>query len=854
MAIAPADGQKYAEAIRQIYDQAELLVLQKIATRVAKDGSISDDHWLKRKEAEIGRHRSEIDRILKKFAIDGPKAMSDLIVQGYLTGVLSADGDLIDAGAKMVEKPISFKPAKLGEAVSVTGTFGAIHASAIHSLVAAQTGGLKGAHMMMIRQAEDAYRDIIYKVAPSAVAGVETRLQATQRALTDFANKGIGTFVDRAGKNWDIASYAEMATRTSMAHAQVQGHINRMTEQGRDLVIVSHHPEPSRLCRPHEGKVYSISGNDSHYPALSWAIGDGLFHPNCRHTINAYIEGLTDTPEIDGDPDGYDKRQKQRYMERQVRYWKKRQAVAITPKEMALTAAKVKDWNLKLRDYVKETGGVRDYSRTKVYRETLGKGPAPTGKIPPFDPAAEIVKVSKEAGSEVKDMTATVESATPISETKIEPIAPTPKTIKEAAEMSTDGQSFYKAIKDSGDPAMAAILRTTYDQVKKESGLGHTKTLDAVREIILGHKKVSDFRPKPVEIKLPDPKDISSGLYAMARGTADHGELEMWLGFGEKDEWAKLVSDFGGDKTAAHKFLTDAIAKREQDSLTGSDAIKRDLNKNMSEWERSNFRLGIRDDLIDGKYILAKADAKYHIDKKKYEDADGRIDWDKYFTDTKQKFAQLVDKSLPTVRVSPTVLSKIVNGDGRFKTQFETGTSGGMFSPGGRKKVENELFGAPNDMDAKERPIYGLLDDLNGQTDRGGWYGSVKVRLRKASVWDRSTVTIGDSLDYRAPGMKVWDPDTRVTGEDILAAKHISQVHKGSYTEFQVFGGVSLGDVERVDVQQSDISGPEVYKTLRGLETAGIQVRIYNNLAGGPDAKNVKWATLQQWISRGMRL
>ena len=38
------------------------------------------------------------------------------------------------------------------------------------------------------------------------------------------------SFVDKAGRKWELASYVEMATRTGNVHAALQGHIDRQLE------------------------------------------------------------------------------------------------------------------------------------------------------------------------------------------------------------------------------------------------------------------------------------------------------------------------------------------------------------------------------------------------------------------------------------------------------------------------------------------------------------------------------------------------------------------------------------------------------------------------------------------------
>ncbi|WP_368661496.1 phage minor capsid protein [Streptomyces sp. NA04227] len=51
--------------------------------------------------------------------------------------------------------------------------------------------------------------------------------------------RGINGFVDKAGRNWDMAAYAEMAVRSVTARAAIEGHIDALAKIRGGLVIVS---------------------------------------------------------------------------------------------------------------------------------------------------------------------------------------------------------------------------------------------------------------------------------------------------------------------------------------------------------------------------------------------------------------------------------------------------------------------------------------------------------------------------------------------------------------------------------------------------------------------------------------
>ncbi len=162
-----------------------------------------------------------------------------------------------------------------------------------------------------------------------------------------------------------------MATRTATGRAAVDGHTDRLQANGHDLIIVSNAPQECDLCRPFEGKVLSISGApriDGVQPmtTLADARRRGLFHPNCRHSTALYLPGVT-RPMIDtADPRGDRDRQQLRYLKRQVRSWKRRQATALSDLERARAGAKVRDYQAKIRQHVDTTTAKRQPQRERA--------------------------------------------------------------------------------------------------------------------------------------------------------------------------------------------------------------------------------------------------------------------------------------------------------------------------------------------------------------------------------------------------------------------------------------------------------------------------------------------------------
>lgn len=349
MAISPDMNESKARAIRQLYEDAESVILEKMARTLG--ANMDSESWQAIKLVQLRKLLADLSVTINELNQKSPQELKRIVNESYQAGINSADSDL----------------AKIHIDVNANGmTYGNINTKAVEALVTQKIHILEASHMQIFRRVDDAYRSIIAEVAGNVTTGVDTRRQAAQKALSKFADRGIGTFVDTAGRQWDLASYAEMATRSASGQASIQGHADRMQEHGRDLVIVSDHPEECPRCRPWERKILSVSGLDDRYPALSTARADGLFHPGCGHTINAYIDGLTEVGTPEADPEGYEQRQYQRHLERQIRFWKRRQSVALDDVEKAKTTAKVKEWQGKMKDFIDETERKR-----KRWRESI---------------------------------------------------------------------------------------------------------------------------------------------------------------------------------------------------------------------------------------------------------------------------------------------------------------------------------------------------------------------------------------------------------------------------------------------------------------------------------------------------
>lgn len=317
MAIRPDDAAVLAKELRELFSEAETVLLQRIARALAKGGD--KPNWAEEKLLGIQALQRQTVAILADLEKGTPGAVERAIGMAYNRGIATAGGELTAAG---------LAHAAFAE-VQPTG--------AVAAIVSETMARLTPMSFQVRRSVIDIYQQVVTQTTAQTTLGTVTRREASQMVLQRLAKQGITGFRDTAGRNWNLASYAEMTMRSSTANAMLQGHTDRITELGIDTVIVSDAVEECKICRPFEGRVLSLSGHTTGrlkdgrtvMCSLAEAKSKGLFHNNCRHSHSIYLPGITKGQTKDtADPKGDALRQQQRAYERRVRELKRQDAIA----------------------------------------------------------------------------------------------------------------------------------------------------------------------------------------------------------------------------------------------------------------------------------------------------------------------------------------------------------------------------------------------------------------------------------------------------------------------------------------------------------------------------------------------
>ncbi|MGN6200012.1 phage minor capsid protein [Humibacter sp.] len=201
-----------------------------------------------------------------------------------------------------------------------------------------------------------------------------TPAQAQAAAWRVFTMNGITGFTDRAGRNWSMSAYTEMAVRTSSARAFNDSHMQVMRAVGIKYFTVPADGHPCPLCFPWQHTILTDGLNpdpDVHADGtIAEATAAGLWHPNCRHTLAPYFPGVTKLPArqpwTDELAENYKNTQRQRALEREIRKAKAQLEYATDAQSKQIAMQDIRSAQRRLRDFLAQTGLARQTRREQL--------------------------------------------------------------------------------------------------------------------------------------------------------------------------------------------------------------------------------------------------------------------------------------------------------------------------------------------------------------------------------------------------------------------------------------------------------------------------------------------------------
>ena len=387
--------------IAKIFEEIELRLIASLKRNLSRHKAEEEKEgfewsaWQAEKLNNIDNFRKENAQIADEYVDVIDDETRQLMTNQFHEGEHTAEQSVIDvseSGVNVPDVPAQPQPPEAPTAIPDDHFFG-VNKPKMDKLMEDVTTLEKTALTAAVRNMDDVYRTTLNKVQLMMGTGSITLNEAIDLATRDFLDKGINCIVYADGRRVNIADYVRMALRTTSTRATLQGAAKRFAELGYDTVLISQYGGCSETCEPYQGKVYiddvftiwngARSGDfgksnycDKWFMLLSVAIRGGLFHPNCRHTMGQYIEGLTKIPKpipAEKIREQRELEEKQRAMERKIRALKRKVEGTQDEKKVKEYKRKLREEQGKLREFIKEHDDVlrRDYSREKIYS---GKG------------------------------------------------------------------------------------------------------------------------------------------------------------------------------------------------------------------------------------------------------------------------------------------------------------------------------------------------------------------------------------------------------------------------------------------------------------------------------------------------
>ena len=144
----------------------------------------------------------------------------------------------------------------------------------------------------MAKSDTDAIRVIVTDtLRKGAAAGMTTPEMAKEMKSRISEFNPMLVLRDKNGRRMQTDGYFAMINRTITSNVARETYTSLSAEAGYDLQqveggITKGSLQPGDPCSRWAGKILSMSGTTKGYPTYAEAIADGMFHPNCTHTLS----------------------------------------------------------------------------------------------------------------------------------------------------------------------------------------------------------------------------------------------------------------------------------------------------------------------------------------------------------------------------------------------------------------------------------------------------------------------------------------------------------------------------------------------------------------------------------------
>lgn len=351
----------------KMYEEIENDLLIKIASHFLHTGEfLNSDYWRIKKLDEMGFFNQEIIQYIAKYSNKTEeeilKALNQIEIDTLNFNNLNR---LFEDGILKVN------PRILSENYT------------IKNIINSAYNELSNRFIQMSRQIEEstrnAYLDIVEKAYLETTMGTHSYQESIRNAIDNLGNKGLTLLEykitndadDVIGiRHYDISSTVRREVLT--ASRQLSNNINMeiANELECEYLYLSEHIR----CRPqHFDWQGTIIKREDLVPVTDYGSITGLAGINCAHYFEPYFgKARGNDLKIISKQEAtkqYNLSQRQRYLERGVRKWKRKAEMFKANEDIDAyrkSRSKVKEWQLKVKNFTEENNLKRDYTREYV--------------------------------------------------------------------------------------------------------------------------------------------------------------------------------------------------------------------------------------------------------------------------------------------------------------------------------------------------------------------------------------------------------------------------------------------------------------------------------------------------------
>ncbi len=368
--LTPEELDRMPEGVLALYLQAEEDILADMARRIAKEARVTDTvlHQRERLKA-MGAQYEYVMQTLSSYTGRA---------QGELRELFERAGEKTLAYDDRIYRAAGLSPGALADSPVLLQLLEA---------GLSNTGGLfRNLTRTTASAGQQQFIAALDRAWMQISSGGFSYQAAVREAIRSLCASGLSAIRYPTGHVDSLEVAARRAVLTGVSQTTGKIGLQRARELGADLMELTAHAGARPSHAAWQGKKVSLRGERGYLSlsSIGYGSGDGFKGWNCRHDWFPFFPGLSEdalgekalkalsrrTVPYQGKPIPlYEATQKQRAMERGIRRWKREaSALEAAGQDSSQARAKVREWQERIRDYLKETGLQRDY-----FRERAGK-------------------------------------------------------------------------------------------------------------------------------------------------------------------------------------------------------------------------------------------------------------------------------------------------------------------------------------------------------------------------------------------------------------------------------------------------------------------------------------------------